>query len=164
MRFVPCSEDCPRQRSPKFRCNGFRLPPRRQKPCIGADERAIESGQVRELHDYFGDPAMSDADKLLRVTRQISNPKEAIRFIADFADSIQTDMQTKEMLKLFAHDELSSATRMVKSCDAELYEQSTQYIAVSLNVVRKGLTKFDPAVVRLSRFIQMAKAPPNDQL
>jgi len=67
---------------------------------------------------------MTDADKLLRVTRLVSDPKAAIRFISDFADSIRTDLQTKEMLKLFAEDELSSGTWLVNSCTA-LNQQST---------------------------------------
>jgi rubrerythrin len=85
---------------------------------LGAQARAVESPRVRELHDYFGDANLSDADKLLRVARLISDPKDAIRFITDFADAIQNDLQTKEMLKLFAEDELSSATWLVKSCAA----------------------------------------------
>ena len=91
---------------------------------LGAQGRAVESPRVRELHDYFGDANMTDVDKLLRVTRLVSDPKEAIRFISDFADSIRTDLQTKEMLKLFAEDELSSGTWLVNSCNA-LNQQST---------------------------------------
>jgi hypothetical protein len=85
---------------------------------LGAQARATESPRVRELHDYFGDSSIGDADKLLRLSHLVSNPKEAIRFISDFADSIKTDLQTKEMLKLFAQDELSTATWLVESCAA----------------------------------------------
>jgi hypothetical protein len=85
---------------------------------LGAQPRATESPRVRELHDYFGDSSIGDADKLLRLSRLVTNPKEAIRFITDFADSIKTDLQTKEMLKLFAQDELSTATWLVESCAA----------------------------------------------
>jgi hypothetical protein len=90
---------------------------------LGAQARAVESPRVAALHDYFGDATMSDADKLLRVTRLVSDPKESIRFITDFADSLRTDLQTKEMLTLYAEDELSSGTWLVKSC-AALNQQS----------------------------------------
>jgi hypothetical protein len=70
------------------------------------------------LHNYFGDTRMSDGEKLLRVAGLVKDPKEAIRFITDFADRIKTDLQSKEMLKLFAQDELSSGTWLVESCAA----------------------------------------------
>jgi hypothetical protein len=85
---------------------------------LGAQPRAVESPRVAELHNYFGDTNMSDGDKLLRVAGLVKDPKEAIRFISDFADRIKTDLQTKEMLKLFAQDELSSGTWLVESCGA----------------------------------------------
>jgi hypothetical protein len=85
---------------------------------LGAQPRATESPRVAELHNYFGDTNMSDGDKLLKVAGLVNDPKAAIRFITDFADRIKADLQTKEMLKLFAQDELSSGTWLVESCAA----------------------------------------------
>lgn len=85
---------------------------------LGAEPRATEGETVRGFHDYFGDPAIADPDKLLRLTALFPKPQEAVRFITDFADAIKDDLQTKEMLKLFAQDELSSTTWLLESCAA----------------------------------------------
>jgi hypothetical protein len=98
---------------------------------LGVQPRAVESPRVGELHNYFGDANMSDGDKLLRLTGLISDPKEAIRFITDFADSIRTDLQTKEMLKLFAQEELSSGTWLVETCKVLNQPSSSQSASMS---------------------------------
>jgi rubrerythrin len=85
---------------------------------LGAEQRAVESEAVSKLHDYFGDNNVSDADKLLRLTARFPNPKEAVSFIAEFADKLKEDQQTKEMLKLFHQDELSTTTWLLESCAA----------------------------------------------
>ena len=85
---------------------------------LGADPRAIEGNTVRGFHDYFGDQTLADANKLLRLTALFPKPAEAVRFITDFAGAIKDDLQTKEMLKLFAQDELSSASWLMESCAA----------------------------------------------
>jgi hypothetical protein len=85
---------------------------------LGAEPRATEVEGVRELHDYFPDNSLSDPEKLLRLTAQFPVPKETLRFITDFADTIKDDLQTKEALKLFYQDELSSTTWLRESCAA----------------------------------------------
>jgi Mn-containing catalase len=85
---------------------------------LGAEKRAVEVEEVRKFHDYFGDANISDGDKLLRVTALFPNPKETVGFIGEFADQLKDDHQTKEMLKLFQQDELSSTTWLMESCAA----------------------------------------------
>jgi len=85
---------------------------------LGAEPRATEAAGVRELHDYFPDKSLSDADKLLRLTAQFPVPKETLRFITDFAETIKDDLQTKEALKLFYQDELSTTIWLRESCAA----------------------------------------------
>ena len=66
------------------------------------------SPQVRESIDYLCDTSMSDLAKLQKSVMHYPNPEETIRPLFEFADLIKEDQQTKEMVKLFAQDELST--------------------------------------------------------
>jgi hypothetical protein len=66
------------------------------------------SPQIRESIDYLGDTGMSDLQKLHKAVMRYPNPEETIRPLFEFADLIKEDQQTKEMVKLFAQDELST--------------------------------------------------------
>ena len=85
---------------------------------LGAEKRAVEAEEVSKFHDYFGDTNMSDGDKLVRLTALFPNPKETVSFIGEFAGKLKDDQQTKEMLKLFQQDELSTTTWLLESCAA----------------------------------------------
>jgi hypothetical protein len=85
---------------------------------LGAEKRAVEAEEVSKFHNYFGDANISDGDKLLRLTALFPNPKETVSFIGEFADRLTDDQQTKEMLKLFQQDELSTTTWLMESCAA----------------------------------------------
>jgi hypothetical protein len=100
---------------------------------LGAQPRAVESPRVAELHNYFGATNVSDGDKLLRVAGLVKDPTEAIRFITDFADRIKTDLQSKEMLKLFAQDELSSGSWLVASCAAINQPKANAPVSASMS-------------------------------
>jgi hypothetical protein len=66
------------------------------------------SPQIRESIDYLCDTSMSDLTKLQKAVMRYPNPEETIRPLFEFADLIKEDQQTKEMVKLFAQDELST--------------------------------------------------------
>src|SRR5215467_9667313 len=66
------------------------------------------SPQIRESIDYLCDTGMSDLAKLQKGVMRYPNPEETIRPLFEFADLIKEDQQTKEMVKLFAQDELST--------------------------------------------------------
>lgn len=66
------------------------------------------SPQIRESIDYLCDTGMSDLAKLQKAVMRYPNPEETIRPLFEFADLIKEDQQTKEMVKLFAQDELST--------------------------------------------------------
>ena len=85
---------------------------------LGAEKQAVEAEEVSKFHEYFGDTNISDGDKLLRLTALFPNPKEAVSFIGEFAEKLKDDQQTKEMLKLFQQDELSTTTWLMESCAA----------------------------------------------
>ena len=61
---------------------------------------------------------MTDSAKLLEFDGLLGNPEELIQPIFEFADRIKEDMETKEVLRLFAEDELSSAKWLKYACEA----------------------------------------------
>jgi len=63
---------------------------------------------IRESIDYLCDTGLSDLAKLQKSVMRYPNPEETIRPLFEFADLIKEDQQTKEMVKLFAQDELST--------------------------------------------------------
>jgi hypothetical protein len=85
---------------------------------LGAEPRATLSQQSREFAVCAADPALADNAKLLRVASSISTPEEVIKPIVDFAASINEDQETKEALRLFAEDELSSTRWLMYACGA----------------------------------------------
>jgi hypothetical protein len=85
---------------------------------LGGEKRAGTTEEGRKFKEYLGDPNIPDNEKLLRFTQSVGDPKEAIKPICDFAALIKEDIQTKEALRLFSEDELSSTTWVWESCAA----------------------------------------------
>ena len=83
---------------------------------LGGEKKEGMSEDGRKYVDFIADPNISDADKLLRVTSLVPDLKAAIQPIIDFAESIKEDQHTKEMVALFAQDEMSSASWLVAAC------------------------------------------------
>jgi len=83
---------------------------------LGGQKRAETSEDTRKYAEYLSDPNISDGEKLLRSTARTADPMEATQPIRDFADLLTEDQETKEMLNLFAQDELSSATWLRAAC------------------------------------------------
>jgi hypothetical protein len=80
-------------------------------------ERLIELGrtvpasvrpEIRESIDYLRDTNLSDLEKLQRTSSRYPNPEDAMQPLFEFISSLKEDQQTKEMLRLFAADELST--------------------------------------------------------
>jgi hypothetical protein len=57
-----------------------------------------------------------------------------VKYFFDFADRIKDDLNTKEMIRLYAQDELSSATWLLESCGA-LNALANKAAASSLNAM-----------------------------
>jgi hypothetical protein len=55
---------------------------------------------------------------LLQIAAQVRDPEAAVRPICEFADLIKEDLETKEALKLFFEDELSSTKWLLYACQA----------------------------------------------
>ncbi len=85
---------------------------------LGGDKRAGATEEGRKFKQYLGDPNIPDTQKLLRFTKSVGDPKEAVKPICDFVALIKEDLETREALRLFAEDELSSTTWVWESCAA----------------------------------------------
>ncbi len=85
---------------------------------LGGEKRATATDEGRKFKEYLGNPDISDNDKLLRFTKSVGEPSDAIKPICEFAALIKEDLETKEALRLFAEDELSSVTWISQSCAA----------------------------------------------
>jgi rubrerythrin len=85
---------------------------------LGAEARAKVGDEGRKIMECASDPNMADTAKLLQLNAALSNPDELIRPIFEFANQIKEDLETKEALKLFAEDELSTAKWLKYACAA----------------------------------------------
>lgn len=84
---------------------------------LGAECRATVSDESRAFAECVSDPNLSDKEKLLRFNALVRDPEAATRPICEFADLIKEDLETKELLKLFFEDELSSTKWLRYACE-----------------------------------------------
>jgi hypothetical protein len=75
---------------------------------LGGKMGERDTPEFRKQTAYLRNPDVSDFDKLKRGVVRFPNPEETIRPLFEFAESIKEDFQTKEMVRLFAEDELST--------------------------------------------------------
>jgi|HubBroStandDraft_1064217.scaffolds.fasta_scaffold30906_2 hypothetical protein len=85
---------------------------------LGGEERAGATEEGRKLTALLGSTEIPDNEKFLRLTSNRSNPEDGSQPIRDFAALICEDMSTKEALRLFAEDELSTAKWIWDTCAA----------------------------------------------
>jgi hypothetical protein len=85
---------------------------------LGGEARAMTTEDGCKFTRYLGDPSIPDNEKLLRFTSQVGKPEDAIKPICEFANLLKDDLSTKEALRLFAEDELSTAKWLWDSCAA----------------------------------------------
>ncbi|HYB91961.1 MAG TPA: hypothetical protein VEC38_13075 [Candidatus Binataceae bacterium] len=85
---------------------------------LGGEQLATATDAARKFTAYLGDPNIPDAEKLLSFTKRVGKPDDAIKPICEFAKLIKEDLGTREALRLFAEDELSTAKWLWESCAA----------------------------------------------
>ena len=85
---------------------------------LGGERRATITENGRRFRERLADPASSDAEKLLCFTREVGTPEDAVKPIREFAALLKEDVETKEALRLFAEDELSSTRWICEACAA----------------------------------------------
>ncbi len=83
---------------------------------LGVECRATLSDESRKFAETVSDQGLADNEKLLRFNALVPDPEAAVKPIRDFADMIKDDLETKEMLKLFYEDELSSTKWLQYAC------------------------------------------------
>jgi hypothetical protein len=83
---------------------------------LGGTKKEDGSDTARQL-EYYADPNLSDAEKLLRATSSAGpDPMKILQPLFDFAASLKEDLLTKEIATLYAKDELASATWIYEAC------------------------------------------------
>jgi hypothetical protein len=85
---------------------------------LGGETRAMTTEDGRKYTAYLGNPSIPDNEKLLSFTKRVGKPEDAIKPICEFAALLKEDLSTKEALRLFAEDELSTAKWLWDSCAA----------------------------------------------
>jgi hypothetical protein len=83
---------------------------------LGGEKRAMNSEDGRKYTAYLGNASIPDNEKLLNFTKRVGKPEDAIKPICEFAALITEDLATKEALRLFAEDELSTAKWIWDAC------------------------------------------------
>jgi hypothetical protein len=79
-------------------------------------QRKDDGSETLKALDYASDPKLSDAEKLLKATSFGPDPKALLQPIFDFGDAIKEDQLTKQLVQLYAKDELGSATWVYETC------------------------------------------------
>jgi hypothetical protein len=76
------------------------------------------SEESRQFAACVTDPKLSDNEKLLRFDALVKNPDEIFKPICEFIESIKDDQESKEALKLFIEDEMSTTKWLKYACAA----------------------------------------------
>jgi hypothetical protein len=79
-------------------------------------QRKDDGQETLKALEYASDPNLSDAEKLLKATSFGPDPKALLQPIFDFGDAIKEDQLTKQLVQLYAKDELGSATWVYETC------------------------------------------------
>ena len=75
---------------------------------LGGTMANRDTEEFRKNLAYLGNASVTDYQKLHRGATRFPNPEETIRPLFEFAALLKEDLQTKEMVQLFAQDELST--------------------------------------------------------
>jgi hypothetical protein len=85
---------------------------------LGGMQQAGATEQGRKLTETLSSSDIPDNKKFLYITTNFGKPDEALAPIKAFGESLREDMMTKEAIRLFAEDELSSAKWLWDTCAA----------------------------------------------
>ena len=85
---------------------------------LGGKCSAPVSEEGRKFLESISDPTIKDTEKLLIHFRLVPDPAARFKSICEFAELIKEDLETKEMVKLFIEDEISSGNWLNSACAA----------------------------------------------
>ncbi len=77
---------------------------------LGGELRATTTEEGAKLVELLANGEISEVEKLLALTSLIQEPRKAVAPLLSFAAALNSDIETKQALRLLAEDELSSAT------------------------------------------------------
>jgi len=77
---------------------------------LGGECRATLDAFSRETEACIRDTTLTDLEKLTRLVERNGDPETLLRPILEFADNLTEDPETRELLRLFHADEMSSGT------------------------------------------------------
>jgi ribulose 1,5-bisphosphate synthetase/thiazole synthase len=89
-------------------------PPGTSVAVNGAGNAGLLAARILALSDA----KLADNEKLLRFNALVTNADEIFKPICDFAESIKDDLETKEAIKLFVEDEMSTVKWLKYACAA----------------------------------------------
>ncbi len=85
---------------------------------LGAEQRAGATEEGRKFSAMLGDPKRADSEKLLYFVRLVGEAEAAVKPIREFAALLSEDLESKELLRLFAEDECSTVQWIHDACAA----------------------------------------------
>jgi hypothetical protein len=85
---------------------------------LGAEQHATATEDGRKLAECLSDTKRTDAEKLLNFARMVGDADALIKPVYEFAALLREDLETKELLRLFAEDESSTIKWLNDACAA----------------------------------------------
>ncbi len=97
----------------------------RRAHALGAELRSTGTQSEKWLVDVLANPEISDLEKTQAITALLEEPEEGVAFVKEFAAALNTDADTKKVLRLIAAEDLSNAT-WLHNVYLALYENQAQ--------------------------------------
>jgi hypothetical protein len=85
---------------------------------LGLECKAQVTEESRKFTEYLSDPNVSDNQKLLYFTSLVPDVDAFFKPFTAIAENIKEDLESKELFKLYAQDEISSAKWLEYACGA----------------------------------------------
>ena len=85
---------------------------------LGGELHVTTSEHGGKVAEVLANGEVSDLEKLLALTSLIQDPQQVIAPIVTFASALRKDVETKQALRLFAEDELSTVAWLHDICAA----------------------------------------------
>jgi hypothetical protein len=85
---------------------------------LGVECKAQAREEARKFAATVSDPAISDNQKLLHFNKLVSDLDAFFEPLCATVENIREDLETKELLKLFVQDEISSTKWLQYACGA----------------------------------------------
>jgi len=122
----------------------------RRAHALGVELGSTGAQSVKWLVDVLANPEISDLEKTQAITALLEGPEEEVALVKEFAAALNTDADTKRVLRLIAAEDLSNAT-WLHNVSLALYESQAQQTKTP-GETAEGLV-FNPDRKRYKKFI-----------